>query len=323
MKYYSCKFLESGINFNFEHIKPCCSVFFGPLFIDQYKGEKISWKNIQEKRNSIREDFKNNKICEFCKKCPDLKYEDWDINPKIDFIHIYHWVHCNCGCVYCANINSTKGEFSPVIRKSDYYDLFPILKEMFVDEMIAENAEICFVGGEPTVLEEFDDIVDLFLANNPKQLNILSSGIRYSETIEKCFKVDKLNLIISLDSGSPETFLKIKKVPEFNSVVNNVRKYVGLTESASHRIQLKYIILEKLNDNVEEIEKFLQITKEININRVRLDIEYCHGFYKSKGKEIPLHFYKLFDYTEQRCKELNFEYETCELVNQILARGHY
>lgn len=321
MKYHSCKYIESGINFHFEHIKPCCSIFYGPIFVSQYKGEKINWKTIQEKRNLIREEFKKGNINESCKKCYCLQYDDWNDNPQINCIHIYHWLHCNCGCTYCSNIKFTKGEYSPKAKKSDYYDLLPILKEMSKEKMIAENSDINFVGGEPTVLKEFDGILKLLLKHNPQNVSILTSAIKYSKSVEKCIKANKGNLVISLDSGCAETYFKIKRVEEFGNVVKNIKKYLSSCKSAIERIQLKYIILEKLNDNIEEIEKFLQLAKGINLKRVRFDVEFCHSMHS--GKKIPEHLYSLFEYAQKRCIDLNLKLETFDLVDTILEKGHY
>lgn len=321
MKYYSCEFIEGGMNFHYEHIKPCCSVLWGPTFVSHYKGEDINWEIIQEKRNQLRKDYQNNKILESCKMCHSLRYEEWDVNPKVNFIHICHWLHCNCGCTYCSNIEVTKAEVSSLVKKSDYYDLLPILKEMSQSKMIAENADIFFVGGEPTMLEEFDELLDLLMEHNPRDIVILTSAIKYSDSIEKWIKADKANLSISLDSGCAETYLKIKRVPEFDNVINNIKKYMDACKYAGWRFQLKYILIEKVNDNIEEIEKFLLLAKEMRVRRVRLDVEFCHSM--KTGKKIPKHYYELYDYMKQRTQELEIQYESYELVNQILERGHY
>lgn len=321
MKYYSCKYIESGINFNFEHIKPCCSIFWGPTFVSQYKGEKINWKTIQEKRNLIREEFKKGNINESCQKCHYLKLDEWNDNPKINCIHIYHWIHCNCGCTYCSNITFTKGKFDTKTKKSDYYDLLPILKEMAKEKIIEEKSEINFVGGEPTVLKEFDNILKLLLKHNPRDIAVLTSGIKYSKLVEKCIKEEKGNVVISLDSGCADTYLKIKRVNEFNNVIKNVKRYIDSYKLALERVLLKYIILENLNDNKEEIEKFLQIAKETKVKRVRFDVEFCHSM--NSDKKIPEHFYGLFEYVKNRCTDLDLQLETFELVDTILEKGHY
>ena len=115
--------------------------------------------------------------------------------------------------------------------------------------------EVHWGGGEPTLLKEFPQIMDLFLDKLEPMLRIYSSGIKYSSHIEKAIKLGCCTLIISLDSGNPDLYKKIKNVDEFNTVVNNIAIYCKAQDELPERkyVILKYILIPGVNDTEEYI----------------------------------------------------------------------
>jgi molybdenum cofactor biosynthesis enzyme MoaA len=68
-------------------------------------------------------------------------------------------------------------------------------------------------------------------------------------------------LNVSLDAGTADTFAKIKGIDCFDKVIKNLEKY-----AAVGNIQLKYILLEGINDNKNDIDDFVAIAERINAN---------------------------------------------------------
>ena len=67
-----------------------------------------------------------------------------------------------------------------------------------------------------------------------------------------------VKIITSIDAGTRETFKKIKRNDMFDKVMENLRKYpVNKT-----KLILKYLILEGVNDNETDIDRFYEIAKE-------------------------------------------------------------
>ena len=64
---------------------------------------------------------------------------------------------------------------------------------------------------------------------------------------------------MSIDAGTRETYQKIKGHDFFDKVITNLKKY---SESEGD-VSLKFIILEGINDNKEEIDGFIKIAKGI------------------------------------------------------------
>lgn len=301
----------------------CIALQQGPDMITNYIGGNINWLDIQNKRLQNIEDCKNGHLPECCKGCINLETKEWDNNTKLKYFEICHWSHCNCGCFYCANIDETKGNFSGKVRKSEYYDFLPILKDIIKNDALSNDAHISFVGGEPAVLKEFDNIFKLFIKKNPQEMSVLTSGIRFMKTVAKAIKTNKMFLIISIDAGTRETYKKIKRTDSFDIVLKNTKKYVKEAKDAANSVILKYIILENINDNTEEIEKWLLAAASIGITSVDLSMEFCHSTHKKKGENIPSHYYKLFEFAENKSKELGLRLSKIDIVEKILNQGHY
>ena len=63
---------------------------------------------------------------------------------------------------------------------------------------------IVFGGGEPTILKEFDKLLNLFCEENFNNIRINSSGIKYSHALTNALKNRRASLVISVDSGTKD-----------------------------------------------------------------------------------------------------------------------
>lgn len=321
-KYYSCPNIESGLHFFHKQVKACCSIKEGPIFVNNYKGELLDWDEIQKKRQEVREILKSGQIYENCKGCFELKEDYWEEKNCIETLFIFHWTHCNCGCTYCANIHLTKGAYSDEVRKSEYYDVLPAIKDLMDKKLIAKNADIRCLGGELTVLEEFEPVIDLLMDNDPQAVSFLTSAIKHSPIIEKATKQNKAMIVISIDSGCEETYNRIKRVNKFNEVVANVKRYIDSSDTAAEKLILKYILVERVNDNIEEIEKWLQLSVKIGVKNVRLDLDYCK-FLDGLQSFVPEHYYDLYKYVKERAKDLNLILQSYQFIDDLLEKKYY
>lgn len=325
MQQITCPFILNGIHFFWENLRVCSSNAQGPILLDNYKGENIDWEKLLHKRIEFRQKFINGNIPKCCENCFELENfksnQTVNTSTYIDKMYISHWFHCNCSCIYCVHKFFTHGEFDKTVKKSKHYNLLPIIKSMVNEKILAPSAEIIVTGGEPTVLKEFDEILELLTNYVEKPITVLTSGIRYDEGIAQALKKEKCYIIISIDSGTKETYEQIKRVPCFNDVKENIKKYVATHPLAGNWITLKYILIKNLNDNVEEIEKWLLLAKELNIKSVRLDVEYSNSSLDDI-KNIPEHYYQIYKHVKKRTNELNLTLNSAEQVNKILEKGH-
>lgn len=302
MEYKCCNHIRGSIDLSFLGFKYCNEVWEGPDYIS-YKEENAFDKN-EERRIKIIEEMKKGIIPEQCKKCPLLELKDWgEYTGKIHKVTVFNWKHCNAACFYC----SVHSDFYEGVKKSDDYDALPIIKQLINENRLTSDSFIAFMGGEPTMLEEFPQILDILIKKNC-QLEVLSNGIRYEKLISDMLNTDKENsLCISLDCGYRETYKRIKRVDEFDNVVNNIKQYIKDTKNNSYKIKLKYIVLPNVNDNKKEIDAFFNVAKSIGITSVIRSINHLESKMDTKNKAIETSVIKSYEYFAQQAKKLNLK----------------
>ncbi len=324
MKYISCRSLQHELHFFKDQLKACCSIHPGHIFIDDYKGVKPDWQKIQQERKDIIENCKQGIIPTFCNGCYDLEEKEWEETDKIERISINHWIHCNCGCKYCVNIRETQGKITAHPKNSPFYKIYPLIKDLIKNDMLSKNLEVICMGGECGVLSEFEKVMNLLYKNGVQSTSFMTSGIKYIKAIEKSIKtVDDTNITISIDCGCRETYKKIKRVDKYNDVVKNIKRYIKHSKNNGLEFVSKYIIVENLNDNIEEIEKWLMLNQEIGIKNVRLDIDYQKIISMSSKAEIPGDYRSLIEHFNKKVEELNLNKYTFKFVEELLEKGYF
>lgn len=306
--YTSCHWIQHGLSFENDHIEMCCLCCHkggGRLHIkDEYKGKGLKWDDIFKLKEKFIEENKKGIIDPRCEGCFNLVHKDWDDDQKyINYLHFNHWTHCNSDCIYCYTSWDKKN-----YQKKPHYKVMPMLKELFKKKLFHPNGEITFAGGEPTILNEFDDIINILLKNGVNRITVHSSGIKLSKGIEKGIKEGKLSVCLSADAGSSETFYKVKRVNKFNKFWQNVEKYAqAQPQDKNTLVETKFIIIPGINDNKQEIEKWFSLNLAYGIKSIVVDIEndYCKAL-REKDESRPQYLVELCDYIVKRAKELDF-----------------
>ncbi len=323
-EYTSCHWLQHGLSFENDHIEMCCLCCHkggGRLYIkENYNGKGVNWDDILKLKEKIITDNKNGIIDPRCEGCFNLVHKGWKDDDKrfINYIHFNHWTNCNSDCIYCYT-SWDKVNY----QKKPHYKVLPMIKELFKKKLFRAGGEVTFAGGEPTILDEFDDLVNFLLKNGADRITVHSSGIKYSKSIEKGIKEKKLSVCLSADSGTCETFKAVKRVDKFDKFWENAEKYAKAQKDLDEKtfVETKFILIPKLNTNKEEIEKWMNLTVQAGIKSVVVDIEndYCRDL-RANNKEKPDYLVDLCNYIIQRAKELelnlvdynNFRYLTTE-----------
>ncbi len=307
-EYTSCHWLQHGLSFENDHIEMCCLCCHkggGRLNIaDKYNGKGLKWEDIFRLKEKFIEDNRNGIIDPRCEGCFNLVHRGWDDDEKyINYLHFNHWTHCNSDCIYCY----TKWD-KKAFNTRKHYKVMPMLKELFKKKMFRSGGEVTFAGGEPTILNEFDDIIKILLKNGADRITVHTSGIKFSKAIEKGIKEGVVNVCLSADSGSRDTYLAVKRVDKFAKFWENVEKYAqAQSDDNKLLVETKYVIIPGVNDNKEEIEKWFSLNLAYGIKSIVVDIEndYCRDLRKEGAKE-PNHLVDLCNYIVERAKELDF-----------------
>ena len=73
---------------------------------------------------------------------------------------------------------------------------------------LRKGGHITIAGGEPCTAPEFDDLMQLFIDYDLSSIRVLTNATKYSSVVEKGIKEGRVNIVVSVDSGTRETFIK-------------------------------------------------------------------------------------------------------------------
>lgn len=321
---YHCEKLEKTLHFLPDGVKFCCSCAEGTgIKINDFS--KFNKEEIIKGKKKYIDLLKKGYIPKECKGCIEYKKNNLykkiksifikQHKNKITHIIIDHFKQCDSNCIYC----SQKKLFS---ERTQNYELLPIIKQLYEQNMIdTENLKVEFQGGNISELKEFEDLMKEFYEHNCDDFVILMNGIKYIPILEEIGNNWKSHICISLDAGTKETYKKIKNIDAFDQVIENIKR---LKQKSKAQISLKYIIIKDVNDNKEELEKFLNIAKEIgNIQPLHLEIDYNDTLLSPGTRfDIPKHYYELFEEAENYCRKNNISYKVFPYTKHILKQGY-
>lgn len=280
-----------------------------PLFLKKdYYGEKINWTEMIEKINAIRENQKNGITDPHCVGCFGLQEQDWDDNKKFKWIQIAHWSECNCNCTYCYRVQND------FIKPKKRYKIMPILKELDKLNMLDYSGELAYSGGEPASLREFDDITNFFLKKGEKLIMVHSNGIKPVKSVLKGLKSDTMSVTVSVDCGDREKFKQIKQVDAYKKVTDTLKKYVKAQGQNKKMVRSKYIIIPKVNDTQEDVNKWLDETERIGIQQVILDFE--ADWLERNKTNIPTYIDDLYQYIVNSAKQRGLDIQFYGVATQ-------
>ncbi len=288
---YSCQYIDDAISFNrTDHGSTLSRITFCNFmninnglgrapFIENYDGSPIDWDELIQKRELIRENFANGIFLKECEGCPRIQKTPPKKHKKITSLSIASWQICNSRCIYC------EAEYLKVYKNyiNDYhkyykkfveqYDVYKIVKDLTEKEILSKNALIDITGGEPTLYPKFNDLLSLLIDYECKNIRVLTNAIVYSPVIERAIKENAVTLIISIDAGSKKVHEKVKGVCSYDLVWENIRRYSkAIQTNNNHDIDLKYILIEGINDSKKEIETWLKLSKKNGATCVSINV---------------------------------------------------
>ncbi len=310
MEYQGCIFLQEGINFDLNTVCDCCISHNDgrglPVLLENYHGELINWDDLFNKKAQRIENQKVKTIYE-CENCYHLNDYEFSGERKISEFHFSHCRACNAKCIYCSD-DYSGGNVN--------YDVYPIIKDLMEKGYYKAGGEATMQGGEPTLMQHFDELVHLFNENGTI-IRVHTSAIKYSKTLEDALRQNRASVVISIDSGSASTYKKIKNVDAFDKVVDSIKEYVNASVDNPNNVRIKYIIIPGVNDNLDEIDKFFDLMKKLNVVDIALDIEVRYAR-EHNNKDVSKHIFLLVDYFEKKAKELKIKLSIYSFLSYVM-----
>lgn len=264
-----------------------------PLLCDFDNGERYSIDLLFERINHYEKIFRDGGCPSACENCYHIEEKDWSEDDEkgryIDYITITHFTKCSADCIYCSNNNTVQE------RLSNTYKIIPVLNDLKEKGYIKKHFELHIGGGEFTIYDECDELLNLYAVNDYARVFVPTNAIKYSETLYQAMDKATTYIIVSLDCGSRKLYKKIKRVDAFDKVIENLTMYAK-TKKSQDAIRLKYIILPTVNDNIAEFKKFLKIAKKLKVINLIIDID---------GRYSRMNNWKIDDYYINLAKRMN------------------
>ena len=324
MLFKSCHWILHGLNFEFGHLEICCLRCHkggGNIVIkNPYNGEVLDWDEVYELKKPYIEENQRGIINPKCEGCFNLYDNEWHEETErfISYLHFSHWTHCNCNCIYCYT--DVDKQF---YNNSSHYSVLPAVKDLFEKKLFRKGGEITFAGGEPTILDEFEELIDLLVDNDCEKITVHTSGIKFSPALARGIKKGVIEVVVSMDAGYEETFKVIKGINAYKKVVENLKLYVE-AENPENKplVANKYIMLPEINDSIEEVEKWISVTTEAGARAIVVDIE--HEWYKRQREKaaFPQYARDILSYIHKRGEELGLEIILYNSARYFMANEH-
>lgn len=267
-----CSILGKNLDFSYNSLCHCCITLNAaerPKICD-YNGGKFPFKEYLDSIYKYTE--QNSRGIGACLGCDYLR--NGKTHPKFDYfsyISINNFNKCNLNCVYC-NVENAEWR-KKIIQKP--YNVLPALVELYDSNYIREQTLVDWGGGEPTLYDYFDEVVSFCVEKKLKQ-NINTSGLLYSKALENALAKDFVSVRVSVDSGTSETYKKVKGVDCYNLVWKNIENY-----SKIKPVEIKYITTPENNDT-KDIEGFVNKCLDVGIRKVIIAPEF--NLYYSSGE---------------------------------------
>lgn len=295
LEYYSCNIIEHGFDAQYDSINLCCRIGNGKIttkkiLIPNYKGEKIDWNYFFSLKDKIKNIQKTGKSIPQCTGCIFLEKKVWDKENYITSININNWIKCNAKCIYCDRKQ---------YKHKKEYNIYPIIKDLLDKKLLRNPADITIAGGEPTITRDFDKTIKLLIKHKITPVRVLTNAIKYNRNIEDGLKKNLVNILVSTDSGTKETYRRIKLVDRHNDVWKNISRYAKHQAIVS-LVKTKYIIIPNINDNIEELTEFVKQNAKAGVKTAYIDIEIGSFARNSKNKKLLEKMYNLYKYAQEQ-----------------------
>lgn len=276
-EYFSCHSLRKVAILSNGAIYSCCCLREDLRNASPYvKFENYSKEGIERgvnefllRRERLIEALRTGQKC-VCDGCPSaVKASEavWNESDpsKISVLAISPDWPCQLSCTYCGVPGNTREIVChrEIVERDMNFDVPAFIAFLERRNLLQLTAPIELSGGEISIFPKREEVLTA-LSRYP--LQIFSNAIIYDEQIAKLIaRSDGSFLNVSIDAGTPETYLAIKGLNAFKKVSETLRWYA---ENGGH-IQPKYILLQE-NCDQEDLDGFLNLCVEIHSEMVHV-----------------------------------------------------
>jgi pyruvate-formate lyase-activating enzyme len=192
------------------------------------------------------------KFCSVCKSRTEGVFY-----PRIREIGIgFYPALCNFRCIYCSVARE-----SPHLLRTNNSSAMQFITSLVCSlrkmNMLSAALEFSFASGEISVNGFSQPFLELV---GDACVTITTNASVFDEAIAQKLTDGVSSIIVSLDSGTRETFAKIRGVDRFEKVCRNLKRY-----KENGKVVLKYILLPGFNDTESDYEGIARLLNDLGL----------------------------------------------------------
>ena len=206
-------------------------------------------------------------IAKACADCDKLGTYPKDNNNKVKHINISCYPSvCNAKCIYCSVYTNPKNTFDSTKHSRYPKMISEIISWLQSEDLIEDNASVVIAPAEITIMPHKDLLLDSIARY---KANFLSNGFIFDQKIADTMKRNGSQLMVSIDSGTRETFKFVKGLDLFEKVKANLKKY-----KIYGNITIKFIVIAGVNDSNNDLDGIIDIVCSLGIRNLHTSFEY-------------------------------------------------
>lgn len=168
---------------------------------------------------------------------------------------------CNLGCVMCSPaLSSTlqaEAGLPPSERPYDdqfFEDLEPMLSVLGVAK---------FLGGEPFLSPEHRRVWTMLdQLDSPPKLSVTTNGTIWTDTVEWLMDRFEVDISVSVDAATPETYAAVRRGGDLNVVHRNMDRFAQRCRDSGTNLHVSYCLMPQ---NAHELGRFLVWAEQYTI----------------------------------------------------------
>ncbi len=162
---------------------------------------------------------------------------------------------CNLQCVMChAGFSSSIAHAQGLPQYISPYD------DSFIEKIkpLLKNLKVAkFLGGEPFLIQSYYRIWDELMQGNPECfINLQTNGTIYNDKIDALLKKGRFQIGISVDSLKKERFESIRKNANFETVMQNLEKFIKYTRKNGSFVNVSVCPMQQNWDEIPDLVEF-------------------------------------------------------------------
>lgn len=206
-EYLSCPWIEGGLVFGRGLFHVCCIAHHtngGWMPISPFSDSVLPpIEDVLRVRAELRRANQGG-VHERCKGCINLRKQRWKSRFMFHTLNFSHFTRCNLKCNYCYVQREARNAVS-----EGRVSVLAVLRAMIQQELLSPDAVVHWGGGEPTLLEEFDELLTLLSAHGCTSM-VNTNGTIYSMALCDALRRGTAFVTCSIDAGTPATYAALK-----------------------------------------------------------------------------------------------------------------